>query len=67
VIGSLLFAGALVLAQAAVELKRNSLLRCLKYTATGEWVVCKDLSDPKAFHLFLSHAWPAAQDRMRVL
>ena len=67
VLSSLIFAGMLVILQIIVEVKNNAKMRRLKYAATGEWVECKSLDDPQAFHLFLSHAWPAAQDRMRIV
>jgi len=67
VIGSIAFAAVLVAVQIAVEIKNNAKLRRIKYLANGKWVECKTLTDPQAFHLFLSHAWPAAQDRMRIV
>ena len=67
VLGSLVFSGILVVVQIIMEIKNNAKLRRLKYMATGKWVECKELFDPQAFHLFLSHAWPAAQDRMRIV
>ena len=67
VFGSLLFAGGLVVVQIIVEIKNNAKLRRLKYASNDKWVECKTLTDPQAFHLFLSHAWPAAQDRMRIV
>ena len=67
VIGALAFAALLVVVQIIVEIKENAKLRRLKYVTTGKWVECKTLSDLQAFHLFLSHAWPAAQDRMRIV
>jgi len=67
VVGSVAFAAVLVLVQVLVEIKERAKLRRLKYAADGKWVVCKTLYDPQAFHLFLSHAWPAAQDRMRIV
>ena len=57
----------LVLVQISIEIKERMKLRRLKYAVTGKWVECKQLDDPQAFHLFLSHAWPAAQDRMRIV
>jgi len=50
-----------------VEVRHSSQLRRLKYVETGLWVVCKPLFDPQGYHLFLSHAWPAAQDRMHAV
>ena len=67
VVGSLLFAGVLVAVQIIIDIKERAKLRRLKYVADDKWVVCKQLDDPQAFHLFLSHAWPAAQDRMRIV
>ena len=67
VVGSLLFAGVLVAVQIIIDIKERAKLRRLKYVANDKWVVCKQLDDPQAFHLFLSHAWPAAQDRMRIV
>ena len=67
VLSSLACASVLVIVQIAVEVKNNANLRRLKYAETGKWVECKQLSHPQAFHLFLSHAWPAAQDRMRIV
>ena len=61
---SLVFAGGLVIVQIIVRIKNNAKPRRLKYAATGKWVECKQLSDPQGVHLFLSHAGPAAQDRM---
>ena len=63
VLCSLLFAGVLVAVQIAIEIKDRAKLRRLKYAENDEWVECKQLIDPQAYHLFLSHAWPAAQDR----
>ena len=67
VLSSLIFSGVLLVVQIIIEIKNNAKLRRLKYADTGEWVECKQLNDPQAFHLFLSHAWPAAQDRMRII
>jgi len=64
---SLLVAGGLVVLQIATDVKNNAKLRRLKYVETGLWVECKPLADPREYHLFLSHAWPAAQDRMRAV
>jgi len=64
---SLLVAGGLVLVQIVVDVRNDATLRRLKYVETGMWAECKRLSDPQAYHLFLSHAWPAAQDRMRTV
>jgi hypothetical protein len=54
--GALFFAGGLVIAQIAVEVRNNAKLRRLKFVQTGLWVECKPLYDPQAYHLFLSHA-----------
>ena len=67
VLCSIAFAAVLTVVQIITEIKNNAKLRRLKYAATGRWVECKTLTDPQAFHLFLSHAWPAAQDRMRIV
>jgi hypothetical protein len=40
----------------------------LKCVATSEPFQCKSLNDRQAYyHFFLSHAWPAAQDRVRII
>lgn len=49
------------------QMARQAKKRRLRYVATGEIFCCTVLADPQAFHLFLSHAWPAAQDRMRIV
>jgi len=69
VVGSLIFAVCLVAVQIIVEIKNNAKLRRIKYSATGKWLELEPAGggDPQAFHLFLSHAWPAAQDRMRIV
>jgi len=69
VLGSLLFAGVLVVLQIVVDIKDRMKLRRLKHAATGKWVELQPAAhgDPQAFHLFLSHSWPAAQDRMRIV
>ena len=67
VAGSLVFAGLIVAIQIVIDIKERMKLRRLKYVSDGKWVQCKQLVDPQAFHLFLSHAWPAAQDRMRIV
>ena len=69
VFGSLVFSSGLVAVQIIMEIKNNAKLRRLKYTTTGKWVELPPAGhgDPQAFHLFLSHAWPAAQDRMRIV
>ena len=67
IFASLVAAAGLLAAQILVAIKNDAKLRRLKYTASGKWVECKRLVDPQAFHLFLSHAWPAAQDRMRIV
>ena len=71
-------AAVIVLLQFAIESRNLAKLRRLKVEGSGKWVECKRLTkldratnemidDPQAFHLFLSHAWPAAQDRMRIV
>ena len=72
VVGSLIFAGILVTVQVIVEIKDRMKLRRIKYAdgpKKGKWVELEPAGggDPQAFHLFLSHAWPAAQDRMRIV
>ena len=67
VLGSLIFAGVILCVQIAIEARNHAKLRRIKYVNNNERVVCKLLSDPQAFHLFLSHAWPTAQDRMRIV
>jgi hypothetical protein len=49
------------------QMAQHAKQRRLRYVATGESCSCTVLTDPQAFHLFLSHAWPAAQDRMRIV
>jgi hypothetical protein len=53
---SLVVAGALVVVQVAADVRHDANLRRLKYVQTGLWVECKQLFDPQAYHLFLSHA-----------
>jgi hypothetical protein len=67
IFGSLLVSGMVVALEISMEMRHNAKLQRLKYAASGAPVVCRLLSDPAAFHLFLSHAWPAAQDRMRIV
>jgi hypothetical protein len=67
ILGSLFVAGVVVVVQISVEIKNNAKLRRLKYVTSGERVECISLSDSESFHLFLSHAWPTAQDRMRIV
>ena len=67
VMGSLVFAGVIVCVQIVVEVRAKASLRRLKYMHNNKWVECDELDDAQAFHLFLSHAWPAAQDRMRIV
>jgi hypothetical protein len=67
VLGSILAAAVLAAVQVAQEIRKRMALRLLKYAKDGKEVVCKRLTDAQAFHLFLSHAWPAAQDRMRIV
>ena len=45
----------------------HSAQRSIKCVATSEPFQCKSLHDQQAYHLFLSHAWPAAQDRVRII
>ena len=42
-------------------------LKLLKHLRDGKLVVLPPLDDPQASHLFLSHAWPHGQDRMRII
>ena len=65
--GSLLAAALLVIIEMQLKTKKDAALKRLKYAASGARVVCESLSDPAAFHLFLSHAWPSAQDRMQIV
>ena len=67
VLGSLVMVALIAVGQVIVETKKAMALRRLKYVASGKWVELTPLGDPQAFHLFLSHAWPAAQDRMRII
>ena len=73
VLGSILAAAGLACAQVIGEMRARMKLRLIKYASNGKEVVCKVLTDAsgmadaQAFHLFLSHAWPAAQDRMRIV
>ena len=67
VLGSLVMVAAIAVVQLAVEAKRRMALRRLKYAKDGKWVELAPLADAQAYHLFLSHAWPAAQDRMRII
>ena len=67
VLGALVVAAVIVTIQVTIEHRALAKLRRLKYVKDGSWVECKRLSDPQSFHLFLSHAWPAAQDRMRIV
>ena len=67
VLGSLVMVAIIAAVQTITEVRKARALRRLKYVKDDKWVECKWLSDPQAFHLFLSHAWPAAQDRMRIV
>jgi len=67
VLGSLGVVAVIAVVQAVAEARRRRALRLLKYVKTGKEVVLSPLADAQAFHLFLSHAWPAAQDRMRII
>ena len=67
VLGSLVMVAIIAVVQTIVEVRKARALRRLKYVKTGKWVELEPLTDPQAFHLFLSHAWPAAQDRMRII
>ena len=67
VVGAVLVAAALVAIQISIEARNLAKLRRLKYVKNAKWVECCELRDPQAYHLFLSHAWPAAQDRMRIV
>jgi hypothetical protein len=67
IFGSLLVAILLVVIQFALEMRNMARLKRLKYAKSNELVVCSLLSDPEAFHLFLSYAWPTAQDRMCIV
>ena len=69
VLGSLVVVAIIAAVQVALEIRRAARLRRLKYVKDGKWVELAPAGggDPQAFHLFLSHAWPAAQDRMRIV
>ena len=67
VLGSLIVVAVIAVVQVFIEARRQKLLRRLRFVKTGKWVHLAPLADPQAFHLFLSHAWPAAQDRMRII
>jgi hypothetical protein len=67
IVGSLVVTGLLAAVQAVTITRQRAKLHRLKHADTGKWVVVTTLDDPQAFHLFLSHAWPAAQDRMRIV
>ena len=67
IFGSLLVAALLVIIKMRLKRKKHDKLKRLKYASSGARVVCESLSDPAAFHLFLSHAWPSAQDRMQIV
>jgi hypothetical protein len=66
-LGSIFAAATVAVSQIIEEARKRRKLRLLKYAKDGKEVFCKNLGDPQAFHLFLSHAWPAAQDRMRIV
>ena len=67
VLGSLVMVALIAVVQVIIETKKSMALRRLKYVKDSKWVELAPLGDPQAFHLFLSHAWPAAQDRMRII
>jgi len=67
VFGSLFVTLVILIVQLALEARRRMKLRRLKYVKTKKELELAPLGDPQAFHLFLSHAWPAAQDRMRII
>jgi len=66
-VGAIIALGMIVLVQLVAEAVARSKLRRLRFVATKKDVTLEALSDPRAFHLFLSHAWPLAQDRMRIV
>ena len=61
VLGSLVVVALIAVVQILVEAKKAMALRRIKYVSNGKWVELTPLGDEKAFHLFLSHAWPAAR------
>ena len=67
VLMSIIAMALIVSGQIALEARRRMKLRRIKYLKTGKEVELTPLEDAQAFHLFLSHAWPAAQDRMRIV
>ena len=42
-------------------------LRPLKCVATSTLFECEPLAEPQTYHVLLSHAWPLAQDRVRII
>ena len=64
---SLVMVAIMAVMQVITDTRNAMLLRRLKYAKSGKWVELVPPSNPLAFHLFLSHAWPAAQDRMRII
>jgi hypothetical protein len=73
VLGALVFAGLLVVQQAAKE-RRAELLRAraektrrLRYRESGEEVTELCALGEDRWHLFLSHAWGTGQDQMRIV
>ena len=67
VAGSIIAAGVISIAQVVSEARRQAKLRRIKFVKTKKPVILEPLVDAQAFHLFLSHGWPAAQDRMRIV
>jgi hypothetical protein len=67
VAGSIVAAGLISVSQVMSEARKQSKLRRLKFVQSGNPVVLESLVDEQAYHLFLSHSWPAAQDRMRIV
>lgn len=66
VAGCLVATAVILAVQLVVDVRERSKLRRLRYEKTGREVVLPPVEE-RAFHLFLSHAWPTAQDRMRIV
>jgi hypothetical protein len=65
VIGALVSAAVILCVQVAFEFHKAKLSRRLRYVDTHELVPTPTLNDHRHYHLFLSHAWVAAQDQVR--
>ena len=66
-ISALLATGVLVVAQISVKIRLQSMQAVLKYVETNKMASAPKLSGPEGYHIFLSHAWPAGQDQMRIV